>query len=183
MVHQLHTRTRTITWAALLLGIVFLAASWKPAFGDAAQASQLLQQAKTSAAQLRRDTVQMQSWVGSQLTWESHAQQINAIKEHVNNSGKILSELHNARDGAEAWQQDAIDRITPMLHEMASNTEGIINHLNEHQGKTWVPQYRNYVEANAAQAEDLYRLISDYLNYGSAKSKTESLEKTLFHVE
>lgn len=183
MAYQLRTRTRTLSWAALLLGIVFLAAGWKPAFGASAEATSLLQQAKTSAFQLRRDTAQMKSWAGSQVTWESHAHQINAIKEHVNNSGKILTELHNARDGAEAWQQDAIDRITPMLQEMASNTEAIINHLNEHQGRTWVPGYRDYVEANAEQAEDLYRLISDYLDYGSAKSKTESLEKSLFHGE
>lgn len=183
MLYQLRTRTRTLSWAALLLGIVFLAAGWKPAFGDSAEASRLLQQAKTSAAQLSRDTTLMKSWAGTRLSWESHVHQINAIKEHVNNSGKILTELHNARDGAEAWQQDAIDRITPMLQEMASNTEGIINHLNEHQGRTWVPEYRNYVEANAEQAADLYRLISDYLSYGSAKSKAESLEKTLFHGE
>lgn len=183
MVYQLRTKTRTLSWAAVLLGIVFLAAGWKPAFADSAEATSLLQQAKTSAAQLRRDTTVMKSWAGSRLSWESHAHQIDAIKEHVNNAGKILTELHNAREGAEAWQQDAIDRITPMLHEMASNTEAIINHLNEHRGKTWVPEYRSYVEANSEQADDLYRLISDYLDYGSARAKTESLEKTLFHGE
>lgn len=183
MTHQLRTRTTVLSWAAVLLGIVFLAAAWKPAFGDPVEASRLLQQAKTSAAQLRRDTAQMETYAKSKITWEGHAHQISAIKEHVNDAGKVLAQLHDASEGAEPWQQDAIDRITPMLHDMASNTEAIINHLNEHQGRTWVPEYQEYVKSNAETANDLHRLISDYLDYGNAKAKSQSLEHSLFGSE
>jgi len=53
-----------------------------------------------------------------------HADQIGVIKAHVNDSGKILAQLHDARAGASHWQQDAIDRITPLLQEIASNNHG-----------------------------------------------------------
>ena len=38
--------------------------------------------------------------------------------------------MQAARADAKPWHQDAIDRITPVLKELASNTEAVINHLN-----------------------------------------------------
>ncbi len=105
-------RSGYLSIAALMFGMVLFAFAWAPAFGDSAEASRLLQEARMSAAQLRRDAVQMESYSKSRLSWQSHAHQIDLIKEHINRTGKIVSDLHNARDGAEAWQQDAIDRIT-----------------------------------------------------------------------
>lgn len=177
MAHQRTGRARHITAVAALFGVVaFL--GWMPAYGDSAQASKLLQQAKVSAAQLKTDSEEMESFTSNRLSWQSHATQINRIREHVNRSGKILAELHEARDGAEPWQQDAIDKITPMLQEMASNTTSIINHLSDNR-HTWHPEYTGYLKANAALASDLSRLINDSIDYGKAKSRTESLGKNL----
>ncbi|MDE3179463.1 MAG: hypothetical protein KGM47_07345 [Acidobacteriota bacterium] len=179
MGHPIVRRSRHLSAAALLLGILFVISAWTPAFGDSAEASKLLQQARMSAAQLRRDTTSMETFTRSQLSWQSHAHQINLIKEHINNTGKVVADLHNARDGAEAWQQDAIDHITPLLQEIASNTEAIINHLNENRGHTWHPEYEGYVRSNAELANDLSKLIGDYIDYGGAKSRAQSLEQKL----
>jgi len=164
--------------AALVFGMVLFVSAWAPAFGDSAEASRLLQEARMSAAQLRRDAVQMESYSKSRLSWQSHAHQIDLIKEHINRTGKIVSDLHNARDGAEAWQQDAIDRITPLLQEMASNTESIINHLNDRK-QTWHPEYEGYLKSNAELAGQLSKLIGDYVDYDNAKSRTQELGKKL----
>lgn len=164
--------------AALLLGMTVFASAWTPAFGDAAQTARLLQDARASAAQLRRDTTQMETFTRSSLSWQSHAAQINTIKEHINRTGKIVADLHDSRDSAAAWQQDAIDRITPLLQEMASNTEAIINHLNEKK-QTWAPGYQGYVRSNAVLADELSKLIGDYIDYDSAKAKTSDLGEKL----
>lgn len=178
MIHHILRKASYLPITALLLGMVLLASGWTPAFGDSAEASKLLQDVRMEAAQLRRDSTQMETYTRSQLTWQSHATQINAIKEHINKSGKILADLHSARDGAEPWQQDAIDRITPLLQEMASNTESIISHLNDRQ-QTWHPEYEGYVKSNAELATNLSKLIGDYVDYDNAKSRTQGLEQKL----
>lgn len=178
MTSSIMTKVRRFAAAAVLLGVALFLPGWTPAYGDSAQVSQLLEQARTSATQLNRDSNDMASYAGSRLSWEGHAQQINRIKEHINKSGEILAKLHEQRDGAEPWQQEAIDQITPMLQKLASNTESIINHLNDRQ-QTWHPEYEGYLKSNAETAQDLSTLIRDYVDYGKARSKTESLGKSL----
>lgn len=178
MTSPIMTKVRRFAAVAALLGVALFLPGWTPAYGDSAQVSQLLQQARTSATQLNRDSNDMASYAGNRLSWESHTQQINRIKEHINNSGKILAELHDARDGAEPWQREAIDQITPMLQKLASNTESIINHLNDKR-QTWHPEYEGYLKSNAETAQDLSNLIRDYVEYGKAKSRTDSLGKNL----
>jgi hypothetical protein len=178
MINRTLTKTRYFSTTALLLGMMLFALGWTPAYGDSAQTSKLLQDAKVSAAQLKQDSARMESYTRSQLTWNSHVSQINMIKEHVNNSGKILADLHNSRDGAEPWQRDAIDKITPLLQELAGNTESVINHLNDKK-QTWHPEYHGYLKSNAELATDLSQLIGDYIDFGNAKAKTQALEQKL----
>lgn len=171
MVHSILKTTRYCAVAALLLGLALFTTSWTPAaYADSAQVSKLLQQAKTSADQLQRDTEVMESYTRSRVSWETHSNQINAIKEHVNKIGTILADLHDARDGAEPWQQDAIDGITPLMHQLADHTESIIDHLND-KNQTWHPEYRDYLQANHDLAADVSKMITDYTNYGKARAR------------
>ena len=149
------------------------------AFSAPADVASLLQQAQASAAQLRRDATQMETFARSNPSWQSHAHQIDLIKGHINKSGQILAQLHDARSDASHWQQDAIDRITPLLQEMASNTTSVINHLNEHQGRTWTPDYQTYVRENATLAAELSSVISDFVAYDNTKDRIEKLEQKL----
>jgi hypothetical protein len=177
MINKTLTKTRYFSTTALLFGMLF-ALGWAPAYGDSAQTSKLLQDAKVSAVQLKQDSSRMESYTRSQLAWNSHASQINMIKEHVNNIGKTLADLHNSRAGSEPWQRDAIDKITPLLQELAGNTESVINHLNDRK-QTWHPEYQGYLKSNAELATDLSQLIGDYIDFGNAKAKTQALEQKL----
>jgi hypothetical protein len=146
-----------------------------PSYGDSAQASRLLKDARVLAVQLGRDTNQMASF--QTLTdWKSHADQLNLIGDHINKIGKILADLNKARNGAEPWQQDAIDKITPLAQELASNTKSIIDNLNGDK-RTWRPEYKDYLKSNAERANDLSKLIGDYLDYESAKSRAQELSQ------
>ena len=137
--------------AALVLGIMVFVSSWTPSYGDSAQASKLLKDARGLAVQLGRDANQMASFQ-TLTNWKSHAEQLNLIGDHINKVGKILADLHQARDGAEPWQQDAIDKITPLVQELASNTKAIINNLNGDK-RTWRPEYNAYLKSNAERAK------------------------------
>lgn len=161
----------------------FAAALMSPLLVSSASAqqsdvSQLLQKTKTTAAQLDRDVAQMESFTRSKTNWQSHAHQISIIKSHINQAGKLLSQLEDARGNASHWQQTAIDRIRPLLQEMASNTESIIDHLNKAQ-RVWDPSYQQYLKENHELATELSDAISDFVSYGSTKEKVEQLEKKL----
>jgi hypothetical protein len=97
------------------------------------------------------------------------------IKERVNNTGKLLTKLKDAEASGAAWQRTPIQRIEPLLKELAANTESTINYLNENPSKTHFTELRDYVKANYELATDLEALIRDFVNYGEAKEKFERL--------
>ena len=130
MVSRLLSERSVYRWSALLVGAVFTLLLTETS-AMAADVTALFQEARTTATQLNRDAVTMESFTRSNLNWKSHSAQIARIKDHINKAGSILTEMQAARGDAKPWHQDAIDGITPMLKQLASNTESIINHLNE----------------------------------------------------
>ena len=146
--------------AAVMLGVCSM---WSNA--AAADVDQLLQQASAQASQLRRDSATLESFTRSNVSWRSHAAQINTIRTHVNQLGQTLSQLEAARDSAGKSQQAAIDRIRPVLEELASNTTTIIDHLNQNPKRLFDPAYREYLRANDALAADLNQQTSDIVAF------------------
>ncbi len=146
---------------------------------DSPEVSELLSQARSHANQLRDDADTMKSFSMSGLTWRSHADQINIIREHINDLGKVLRDMSDRRHIASPWQQTAIDRITPLAQEMAANIEKTIEHLNNNQDRLHTPPYRDYLAANYEVSSSLAKLINDLVEYGQSKARYESLGKTL----
>lgn len=146
---------------------------------DSPEITKLLTDAKAEAVELKADSDDMESFTRSTMTWQGYGSKLDMIKGHVNNAGKLLARLKNAEATGSAWQQAAIKRIEPLLKELADNTTATINHLNNNQGKVHMPAFTDYVKANAELATDLEALIRDFVNYGSAKEKYESLGSKL----
>jgi hypothetical protein len=80
---------------------------------------------------------------------------------------------------ASPWQQIAIDRIHPLLQELASNTQSTIAKLNENPGRVHLPAYKEYVSAHYDLANDLASMIADFVEYGKTRAKFESLTRKL----
>lgn len=146
---------------------------------DSPEVSELLTQAKTRAVQLRNDAEVMKSFSLSGVSWESHADQLNLIKEHINALGNVLQQMSDQRHLASPWQQAAIDRITPLAAELASNVETTIEHLTNNRNRLQTPQYRDYLTSNADVANSLSALISDYVSYGKSKANYQKLGSEL----
>jgi hypothetical protein len=147
------------------------------ASNDSAEITALLADAKSEAAQLIKDTADMESFTRSNISWQSYAIAINRVKDHVNELGGLSGKLNNARSGGSPWQQDAIDRINPLLKELATNVEATINQLSKHQSLVHSSHYKTYVQATHKQATNVASLISDYVEYGKNKDKMEALAK------
>jgi hypothetical protein len=165
--------------AACLASVSLWAFSAAQATGDSAKISKLLQDAKVSAVELKHDADVMERYTRSKVSWQSHAQQISLIREHINKVGKVLARMNEARPGASRWQQESIDRIGPMLKELASNTDSIIEHLNKNPQHLSDPNYTEYLTSNADLAADLSALIVDSVDYGNTKEKFEGLQQKL----
>jgi DNA repair exonuclease SbcCD ATPase subunit len=144
---------------------------------DSYKVSQLLSQAKTQAYQLKEDASALQSFVGSatELQAQSHAVVLNQIKDHVNTVGRQLAQLEQNSTDASPWQKTAIERIRPLLQELASNTTNVINRLNQHPNQLRTGAYKDYVEANADLAAQLSEMIADFVDYGKTKNRFERL--------
>jgi hypothetical protein len=99
--------------------------------GDSKEVSDLLAQAKGQAGQLKLDAADMETFTRTNVTWESHAAKITAVKDHVNKVADTVAKLNQVRDTASPWQKTAIDRVNPLLQELASNSTAIIDHLNK----------------------------------------------------
>ena len=146
---------------------------------DSEQVSKLLAGAKSQALQLREDAATLESYTRMTNDWESHSIMVNQIKEHINVTGNTLAKLEDLRDSASPWQQTAIDRIEPLLKEIAHDTDTVIAFINTKPTRLFNPEYKDFVEANADNADHLARLISDFVDYGRAKSRLDRLGRKL----
>ena len=172
---QLISQRSVYRWSALLGGAVFMLLLADTG-AMAADVTALFQEARTTATQLNRDAETMESFTRSNLNWQSHSAQITRIKEHINQAGSILSQMQAARAEAKPWHQDAIDGITPALKELASNTESIINHLNENPRRLKDPTYMQYLRSNAQSARELAAAVGNVVDYDRTRTRMEELQ-------
>ena len=146
---------------------------------DSPEITSLLAEAKAEAVALKTDAAGMESFTRSTSSWQTYGIQLSAIREHVNNSGKLLTKLKSAEASGSPWQQTAIKRIEPLLKEMADNTTTTIKYLNDNPGKVHLPEFTDYVKANYELATDLDALIGDFVNFGSDEEKYKNLGSKL----
>ncbi len=145
---------------------------------DSEQINKMLSDAKTMAFQLKEDAETMESFTRMDTSWQSHAIAINQIKDRVNALAKQVTKMKAAEGTAAPWQKTAIDRMTPYIDELTGYTMAVIEHVN-HEVKHTPAEYKDYLEANADYASDLSAMISEFVDYGRAKQRTETLGSKL----
>jgi hypothetical protein len=160
---------------ALLAVGVLVPHSAIAATADSEELNGILKSARTEAADLSRDSGDMESFTRTRHTWESYASKVEMIKQHINTTGKLLAQMKDAENAGSHWQQQAIKRIEPLLKELAANTAATIGYLNDNKSKVHLPEFRDYVRANSELAANLESLIRDFVNYGEARQKYERL--------
>jgi light-regulated signal transduction histidine kinase (bacteriophytochrome) len=113
------------------------------------------------------------------VNWKLHAEQLNRIKEHVNELGQLNKQLSDSRSEGSPWQQMAIDQVDVRLREMADLLTATIEHLNDNQSRVHMQAYRDYVKTNCELTSRIAKMIDDFVDYDEAKSRAESLEQKL----
>ena len=146
---------------------------------DSAEISRLLNEARSYAIQANTDAAELESYANSTISWRTHAQTLESIRGHVNNMGKLLQQMHDMKSEGSPWQQDAINRIDPLLRQMADQLTATIEHGNEYPNRVHMMKFKNYVRACADLANQTERLITDIVTYDKAQAKAQMLEQKL----
>lgn len=146
---------------------------------DSSKVNDLLKESRTHAVLAEDDAQTLDVYTRSKLSWLSHATRVHEMKEHANDLIRDFNQLSSMRAEASPWQQEAIDRINPLLQEMAAHLNATINHLNDNQNRIHMPEYQEYVRANRELMTKTTRLISDFADYSESKTMANELEKKL----
>ena len=148
------------------------------------QLAQVLGEARIEAAELAKDADETESLIRNDVSWQTHANMLDGVKEHVNNLARIIDKLTTERSSGSELQEQAVDRILPLLKELAANTTAAINYLNQNRTRPIGDPYTQYLKDNAETAHQLANTVSSLFEYertmnkmGELKNKLELSEK------
>lgn len=175
-----HRSIRISLLTCAVAGIVGISPALKAADSpDSEAVTKLLADAKTQSYEISVDASTLDSFLLSNMDWRTHATELTRMKEDINKAAKTVTALVNSRSQASPWQATAIDRILPFMKEIASDTTAAIDYLNKNQSKLQMKEYKDYADANSNTSQELATLIAHFVDYGSHKSRYESLKKSL----
>ena len=176
---------KTITLIpAIRRGMFFACLAALPMLGasqtkDSVAITDLLHEARSHAALVQDDAATLESYTRSNISWQSHSRHLQRMKNHANDLMADFNKLQTLRAEGSPWQQEAIDRIDPLLREMANHLTNTIEHLNKNQSKVHMPEYKDYVRANYDVMTRAHDAISDFVEYGEARTTADDLEQKL----
>jgi len=182
----------TATAALLLAGSVFAASPARQPValnGDALtwdfqkEASGLLGDVQVLSGKLRLVADKLESFPRSKLSWESHANQLSLVREHINQIGDRLERLQEIRHVTSPWQQQAIDRIVPVAVDLATGTKAAIGHLNENRGHLLAPAYAGHLTTISDQAGEMKESVNTFLELAETQQKLEQLQEKISDLQ
>lgn len=124
---------------------------------DSAAVLKRLQVARLIAGELRTDAAEMNAEAHKHLTdrvWLPDREKILRDIEHMQETGKELLELEQL---ASSRQRTLIDRVRPLIRDLAQNTRALMEHVETGPGHGPAGSYMDYVDAHKEITE---RLVS-----------------------
>jgi hyperosmotically inducible periplasmic protein len=139
----------------------------------------LLKQISANAAIASRhaETLESHTRAGSRLQYETHAAELNRARNAINAMGSDFRRLQELRPSSLPWQQVLMDRIGPVLADLASHTTEAIDRLSTERGQLTTPEYRDAVLTMYAHAAQARNLITVNLDYAQARERLNRLDE------
>ena len=160
-----------VIWAPVILFTFHSPLLAGVARNDSQELTTLLEQAGDEASELAVDADDMQTLIISDQDWLTHALKLAKIKGHVDNMALIVDKLTKVQRSGSELQEQAVERILPLVKELQANTTAAMNYLNENKDRPVSDAFKQYLEKNAETARQLSDIISALDDY--EKSMTE----------
>ena len=87
--------------------------------------SAILSKSKLEAIRLREDANQMKDITRNNAAWDSHAAYSAIIADDIDTMIDKINPGDEARGSDSPWQQAAIDKIKPLMKELATTMEAV----------------------------------------------------------
>lgn len=142
-----------------------------------AEAARLLKEVQSTATVLTRDADLLHSYTRGSLSWESHVNQVNVVKSHINTMGKHLDRLQAIRHLATPQQQQAIQSVVPAALILATHTESAIEHLNDRDKPLWDQEYKNHVRGISSRSDQVKQVVDLHLDIADTQDRLERLQE------
>lgn len=134
---------------------------------------------QSDAQQALNHADKLQSFQGSDLSWQTHASELDALKDEVNDMGAKLCRLEAIRRVVAPWQQAEIDRIAAAVRLMADNTQDAIVFGNAHQEELWLTAYQKYTNNLYNEARMLAHSVGNAVAYANVSKEYRGLRRAL----
>jgi hypothetical protein len=165
-----------MTSAVLVAGISTISTTLNAA--DAPdQVSKLFADARTQSSQLSADWKSYTKQ--SNINWSSDTAEVAHIKEDADATAKAASALSDFRKQASPAQAATIDRIVPVMQEIADNTAKAIQFLGKNQKRLSGKEYKEYLDASADTSNQLAGIISRLVDYSSHQTRFDEAKRNL----
>ena len=102
-----------------------------------------------------------------------------AIKEDVNRVGRELASLQAERGSLAPWEQQAIDRTTPLMKQAAENADKAIRFFDQNRDHLWTKTYANYTGNLYQETKQADKTLREYLDLAKARNREEHLGHSL----
>jgi hypothetical protein len=141
--------------------------------------TQLLSDASDEAFELANDANETQALILNDTNWVTHALMLAKVKGHVDNMALIIEKLSKTQKSGSELQEQAVERMLPLVKELSVNTMAAINYLNQNKDRPISDPYTQYLNKNAETARQLSSMISSLLEYQKSMAEIEKLRSKL----
>ena len=146
---------------------------------DSQELATLLEQASDEARELAIDAQDMQTLIVNDPNWLTHTLKLAKIKGHVDNMSLIVDKLTRAQKSGSELQEQALERILPLVKELQANTTAAMNYLNQNKDRPVSDAYKQYLEKNAQTAQQLSSIISALDDYEESMTEINRIRSKL----
>lgn len=128
---------------------------------DSKTIPKLLDQVKQHAADANDDAGVLDSFRHSNVGFQMYAQVLENITKHVNDLFQDYYALQRMRESGTPAQQEAIDKLEPLLRDMATSLTNTFQTLNTHKSEVNMPNFRSRVHGDSLRIDAVYRYLCE----------------------
>jgi hypothetical protein len=148
---------------ALVL-LVPVAAAFAAQTPDSASISKLFHQAKDHAALANDDITFLDSSRFSGLDFRTHFLYLENVKQHAADLFRDYYKMQMLRDKGTPQQREAIDRLDPLLREIATTLTSTIQALNANRELVNMPPFRDRIHSDYLTINAVYEHLCKCAN-------------------
>ncbi|MFN8092508.1 MAG: hypothetical protein U0599_09855 [Vicinamibacteria bacterium] len=162
---------------AVTLAVAAPALAGSDAAPRAALATDLMEQARDSAFELRRSAARLDSMSGSKMnSTQAHRWELAGMRDDVNRLGVLLSHLEQIAPETTPLQQRTIAGVKTHVQALADAATKAIELKSDNAANRLFPEYRAAVTTIYRSAAELDRMLDAVLDYKEAHARLAEVE-------